>query len=78
LLRELLERQAVRRMDAGELTDDEIERLGRALQALRSTFDELRADLADPNDPASNELSALLASLSLADATLAKNKGETQ
>ncbi len=31
LLHELLEKQALRRIDAGELTDDEIERLGRTL-----------------------------------------------
>lgn len=34
LLRELLERQAIRRMDAGSLTEEEIERVGGGLQAL--------------------------------------------
>ena len=33
LLHELLERQAIRRMDAGSLTPEEIDRLGRTLQA---------------------------------------------
>ena len=33
LLHELLERQAIRRMDAGSLTSDEVDRLGRTLQA---------------------------------------------
>lgn len=33
LVHELLEKQALRRMDAGTLTDDEIDRLGRTLQA---------------------------------------------
>ncbi len=33
LVHELLERQAIRRMDAGSLTQDEIERLGSTLQA---------------------------------------------
>ncbi|MEM1423265.1 MAG: gas vesicle protein K [Planctomycetota bacterium] len=33
LLHELLERQAIRRMDAGSLTDEEVDRLGRTLQA---------------------------------------------
>lgn len=42
IVRQLLERQAVRRMDAGELTDDEVERLGRALLALQEQFTELR------------------------------------
>lgn len=34
LLRQLMERQAVRRMDEGDLTDEQIERLGTSLQAL--------------------------------------------
>lgn len=33
LVHELLEKQALRRMDAGSLTDEEIDRLGRTLQA---------------------------------------------
>ena len=33
LLHELLERQAIRRMDAGSRTDEEVDRLGRTLQA---------------------------------------------
>lgn len=45
ILEELLERQAIRRMDAGSLSEDEIERLGRALMALRRQFAELRAVL---------------------------------
>jgi hypothetical protein len=66
LVRELLERQAVRRMDAGELTDNEVERLGRALRALRDTFDQLHADLADPADPVAEELSTLMATVARA------------
>jgi gas vesicle protein GvpK len=42
LVRDLLERQAIRRMDAGELSSEEIERLGRALLALEERFTELR------------------------------------
>ncbi|SFL32116.1 gas vesicle protein GvpK [Geodermatophilus ruber] len=42
VVRQLLERQAVRRMAAGELTDAEVERLGRALLALQDQFTELR------------------------------------
>lgn len=42
LLREVLEHQAVRRMDGGTLTDAEIERLGLALLKLNSRMDELK------------------------------------
>jgi len=40
-LRELMERQAIRRMDAGTLTDDEVERVGLALMRLEETVHEL-------------------------------------
>ena len=43
LLRELMERQALRRIDAGGLDDDEIERLGRTFMALADRMDELKA-----------------------------------
>jgi uncharacterized protein YjiS (DUF1127 family) len=42
LLRQLMERQALRRIDAGTLTDDEIERLGRTFMALSERMDELK------------------------------------
>ncbi|GAB3899329.1 gas vesicle protein K [Kibdelosporangium lantanae] len=42
---ELLERQAIRRMAAGSLSADEIERLGQALIALRRQFEDLRTAL---------------------------------
>ena len=42
-LRELLERQAVRRMQGGSLTDDEIERVGLALLKLEEKTHELAA-----------------------------------
>lgn len=42
LVRRLLERQALRRMDAGNLTDDEIERLGSALMKLEEKMAELK------------------------------------
>jgi hypothetical protein len=42
LLRELMERQALRRMEAGTLGDDEIERLGRAFMKLNERMDELK------------------------------------
>ena len=43
LIRRLLEKQALRRMDAGNLTDEEIERLGNALMKLEEKMDELKA-----------------------------------
>jgi hypothetical protein len=43
LLRQLLERQAVRRMEGGTLSDDEIERMGLALMRLEEKLHELAA-----------------------------------
>ncbi len=42
LLHELLERQAIRRIDAGNLRDDEIERLGHTLMKQAQEIDRLR------------------------------------
>ena len=42
LIRRLLEKQAIRRMDAGNLTDEEIERLGNALMKLEEKMAELK------------------------------------
>jgi hypothetical protein len=42
LLREVLEHQAIRRMDGGTLTDEEIERLGMALLKLNHRMGELK------------------------------------
>ena len=42
LIRRLLEKQALRRMDAGNLTDEEIERLGSALMKLEDKMSELK------------------------------------
>lgn len=42
LLRQVLERQAVHRMEGGTLSDDEVERLGLAFLRLRDTMDELK------------------------------------
>ena len=44
LLRQLMERQALRRMDAGTLDDDEIERLGRTFMKLAERMDELKEE----------------------------------
>jgi len=50
-LRQLLERQAIRRMDGGTLTDDEIERVGVALMRLEAKVRELaEAFRIDPDD----------------------------
>jgi hypothetical protein len=45
ILKELLERQALRRLDAGTLTPDQIEALGQALIGLELRFAEIRAAL---------------------------------
>jgi len=42
LLRELLERQAIRRMDAGSLTDEEIERTGQTFCRLAEEIERLK------------------------------------
>lgn len=46
-VRELLERQAIRRIEAGDLDDAQIERLGSALLAARQQLLRLRASLAE-------------------------------
>lgn len=43
VLRKVLEHQAVRRMDSGALSPDEIERLGLALLRLSERMDELKS-----------------------------------
>ncbi|HEV7213513.1 MAG TPA: gas vesicle protein K [Chloroflexota bacterium] len=43
LIRQLLERQAIRRMDGGSLSDAEVERLGLALLRLQEKLHELAA-----------------------------------
>ena len=50
-LRQVLERQAIRRMDGGTLTDDEVERVGLALMRLEAKVREM-AELfgLDPDD----------------------------
>ena len=44
LLRQLMERQALRRMDEGSLTDEQIERLGTTFMRLAARMDELKAE----------------------------------
>jgi hypothetical protein len=42
LVRQLMERQAVRRIEAGSLTDEEVERLGQTFLALQERVEELK------------------------------------
>lgn len=42
LIRRLLEKQAIRRMEAGNLSEQEIERLGSALMKLEQKMEELK------------------------------------
>ena len=44
LLRQLMERQALRRMEQGTLTDEQIERLGETFMKLARRMDELKAE----------------------------------
>jgi hypothetical protein len=44
LLRELLERQAIRRMEAGSLTDEEVERLGTTFLQLGEQMERLKKE----------------------------------
>jgi len=44
LLRQLVERQALHRVDAGSLSEAETERLGRSLLALSQRMDELKRE----------------------------------
>jgi hypothetical protein len=63
LVRQLLERQSVRRMEAGSLTDEEVERLGRALQVLQRRLAEVQDSFAiDRSDvqPAVDRIGDLL------------------
>jgi hypothetical protein len=51
LLRQLMERQALRRIDAGGLTDEQIERLGTTFMELDKRMEQLRAEFElEPED----------------------------
>ena len=44
IIQEVLERQAMRRMEGGRLSDQEIERLGMALSDLKEALDNIKKD----------------------------------
>jgi Gas vesicle protein K len=44
LLRQLMERQALRRIEGGSLSDEEVERLGQTFLALSQRMDELKRE----------------------------------
>jgi hypothetical protein len=50
VVRELLERQAIRRMSAGDLSEVQIERLGMTLLRIREELEGLQTALAGPRD----------------------------
>ena len=43
LVRQLMEKQALRRVDQGDLTDEQVEGLGKGLMHLEQAMDELKA-----------------------------------
>jgi len=59
LLREVLEHQAIRRMDGGTLSDAEIERLGLALLKLNQRMDELKTVFGLTNEDLNIDLGPL-------------------
>jgi hypothetical protein len=59
LLRQLMERQAVRRMDAGSLTDDEVERLGQTFMRLSDRMEELKKAFGLENEDLNLDLGPL-------------------
>jgi hypothetical protein len=58
-VRQLLERQSIRRMDAGTLTDRQIEDVGRALMQLEETVRDIAAKFGIPAEDLNLELGPL-------------------
>lgn len=59
LLRQLMERQALRRVEAGGLTDHQIERLGQGLMLLAERLDELKEQFGLEDQDVNLNLAAL-------------------
>jgi hypothetical protein len=59
LLRRVLEHQAVRRMDGGSLTDEQVEQLGLALMKLSQRMDDLKETFGLSDDDLSIDLGPL-------------------
>jgi hypothetical protein len=59
LLRQLMERQAIRRVEAGDLDDEQVERLGRALIALERQMEELKETFGFTDDDLNLDLGPL-------------------
>ena len=59
LLRQLMERQALHRMEQGSLDDDEIERLGDTFMKLADRMDELKAHFGLADDDLNLDLGPL-------------------
>ena len=59
LLRRVLEHQAVRRMDGGTLTEEEVEKLGLALLRLNERMEELKATFGLTDEDLSIDLGPL-------------------
>lgn len=59
VIRELMERQAVRRIEHGTLTPDEIERLGQTFMKLNQRLEELRDDFGLNEDDLNPDLGPL-------------------
>jgi hypothetical protein len=59
LLRGVLEHQAIRRMDGGTLTEEQVERLGLALMRLNERMEELKATFGLTDDDLNIDLGPL-------------------
>lgn len=62
ILVETMEQEAIRRMDSGDLTDDEVERLGSHLASLDAELDRLKdeMDVEEPVDDLRGDLDGLV------------------